>query len=388
MTRNASFQRLNVGRRTQFRCRAQAGRSKAGSAAQQVTNKCEPASLSPVIDRLGDAAGLLRPGEQMKIAQVAPLYEAVPPKLYGGTERIVSFLTEALVELGHQVTLFTSADARTRAELVSVRDQAIRLDPARFKSDLAAHLSLMDELRSRQDSFDLIHFHTELIHFPFFEAMAARTVTTLHGRLDLKGVGDVYRRWPEYPLVSISDAQRRPLPGVRWTQTVHHGVDSRLYTPVDRPRADYLAFLGRISPEKRVDRAIEGARKAALPLRIAAKIEPLDEHYYERVKPMLEQPGVEYVGEIDDDRKSEFLGNAAALLFPIDWPEPFGLVMIEAMACGTPVIAWNKGSVPEVIDDSMSGFVVEGIEQAVEALKKVPTHLSRWRCRRTFEQRF
>jgi glycosyltransferase involved in cell wall biosynthesis len=323
----------------------------------------------------------------MKIAQVAPLYEAVPPKLYGGTERIVSFLTEALIELGHEVTLFSSADARTRAELVTVRDQAIRLDPARFKSDLAAHLSMMDEVRKREDSFDLIHFHTELIHFPFFESNAARTVTTLHGRLDLTDLGEAYRRWPQYPLVSISDAQRRPLPGVRWAQTVHHGVDSRLFTPVERPSADYLAFLGRISPEKRVDRAIDVARKAGLPLRIAAKIEPLDEHYYERVKPMLEQPGVEFVGEIGDEDKSEFLGNAAALLFPIDWPEPFGLVMIEAMACGAPVIAWNNGSVPEVIDDGITGFIVGSVEEAVKAIARA-AHLPRQKIRDVFEERF
>ena len=323
----------------------------------------------------------------MKIAQVAPLYEAVPPKLYGGTERIVSFLTEALVELGHEVTLFTSGDARSRAEIVAVRDQAIRLDPARFKSDLAAHLSMMSELRKRQDSFDLIHFHTELIHFPFFEAIASRTVTTLHGRLDLKDLPEVYRRWPQYPLVSISDSQRRPLSGVQWAQTVHHGVESRLFTPVEKPRADYLAFLGRISPEKRVDRAIEVARKAGLPLRIAAKIEPLDEHYYERVKPTLEQPGVEFVGEIGDEEKSEFLGNAAALLFPIDWPEPFGLVMIEAMACGTPVIAWNNGSVPEVIDDGITGFIVTSVDEAVRDIARA-AHLPRQKIRNVFEERF
>ena len=323
----------------------------------------------------------------MKIAQVAPLYEAVPPKLYGGTERIVSFLTEALVDLGHEVSLFSSGDAKTRAELVPVRDQAIRLDPARFKSDLAAHLSMMSEVRKRQDSFDLIHFHTELIHFPFFEGVASRTVTTLHGRLDLKDLGEAYARWPQYPLVSISDAQRRPLTGIRWAQTVHHGVDSRIFAPVEEPRADYLAFLGRISPEKRVDRAIEVARKAGLPLRIAAKIEPLDEHYYERVKPMLEQDGVEFVGEIGDDQKSEFLGNAAALLFPIDWPEPFGLVMIEAMACGTPVIAWNNGSVPEVIDDGITGFIVTSVEEAVRDIGRA-THLPRQKIRNVFEERF
>ncbi|MBV8848564.1 MAG: glycosyltransferase family 4 protein [Methylobacteriaceae bacterium] len=323
----------------------------------------------------------------MKIAQVAPLYEAVPPKLYGGTERIVSFLTEALVDLGHDVTLFSSADAKTRAELVAVRDQAIRLDPTPFKSDLAAHLSQMSELRRRQDDFDLIHFHTELIHLPFFEDIASRTVTTLHGRLDLKDLGEVYRHWPQYPLVSISDSQRRPLPGVSWAQTVHHGVDSRLFKLVENPRGDYLAFLGRISPEKRVDRAIEVAQKVGLPLRIAAKIEPLEEQYYEQVKPMLEQPGVDYVGEIGDDQKSEFLGNAAALLFPIDWPEPFGLVMIEAMACGTPVIAWNNGSVPEVIDDGITGFIVAGVDEAVKDVARA-AHLPRQKIRNIFEERF
>src|SRR5947209_16805492 len=323
----------------------------------------------------------------MKIAQVAPLYEAVPPKLYGGTERIVSFLTEALVELGHEVTLFTSGDARSRAEVVAVRDQAIRLDPARFKSDLAAHLSMMSELRRRQDAFDLIHFHTELVHLPFFETIAARTVTTLHGRLDLTDLAEAYRRWPQYPLVSISDSQRRPLPGVRWAQTVHHGVESRLFAPVEKPTRDYVAFLGRISPEKRVDRAIEVARKVGLPLRIAAKIEPLDEHYYDKVKPMLEEPGVEFIGEIGDDRKSEFLGNAAALLFPIDWPEPFGLVMIEAMACGTPVIAWNNGSVPEVIDDGITGFIVTNVDEAVKSVARAE-HLPRAKIRDVFEERF
>jgi glycosyltransferase involved in cell wall biosynthesis len=329
----------------------------------------------------------LADGEQMKIAQVAPLYEAVPPKLYGGTERIVSFLTEALVELGHQVTLFTTADAKSRAEVVAVRDQAIRLDPAPLKSDVAAHLLMMSEVRKRKDSFDLIHFHTDLIHLPFFESIASRTVTTLHGRLDIKDLAEAYRHWPQYPLVSISDAQRRPFTGVRWAQTVHHGVDSRLFAPVDNPKGDYLAFLGRISPEKRVDRAVEIARHLGMPLRIAAKIEILDEHYYERIKPMLDQPGVEFVGEINDDQKSDFLGNAAALLFPIDWPEPFGLVMIEAMACGTPVIAWNHGSVPEVVDDGITGFIVTSVDEAVRGIERA-RHLPRKKIRAVFEERF
>ncbi len=323
----------------------------------------------------------------MKIAQVAPLYEAVPPKLYGGTERIVSFLTEALVELGHEVTLFTSADARTSAELVAVRDQAIRLDPAPLKSDVAAHLAMMSEVRKRASTFDLIHFHTDLIHFPFFENIAARTVTTLHGRLDIKDLASAYRRWPQYPLVSISDAQRRPLAGIPFAQTVHHGIDSRRLAPTDQPRGDYLAFLGRISPEKRVDRAVEIARASGMKLRIAAKIETLDQHHYEKIKHMLDEPFVEYVGEIGDDNKCDFLGHAAALLFPIDWPEPFGLVMIEAMACGTPVIAWDNGSVPEVVDDGITGFIVTSLDEAVKSVKRAPT-LPRDKIRAVFEERF
>jgi glycosyltransferase involved in cell wall biosynthesis len=323
----------------------------------------------------------------MKIAQVAPLYEAVPPKLYGGTERIVSCLTEALVDLGHAVTLFTSGDAKSRADVVSVRDQAIRLDRAPLKSDVAAHLTMMSEVRKRMNAFDLIHFHTDLIHLPFFESIAGRTVTTLHGRLDIKDLAEAYRRWSQYPLVSISDSQRRPLPDVRWAQTVHHGVDGRLFAPPQNARGDYLAFLGRISPEKRVDRAVEIAKAAGMPLRIAAKIETLDEHYYEKVKPMLDDPGVEFVGEIGDDQKSDFLGNAAALLFPIDWPEPFGLVMIEAMACGTPVIAWNNGSVPEVIDDGITGFIIASIEEAVDGVARA-AHLPRDKIRDVFEERF
>ena len=323
----------------------------------------------------------------MKIAQVSPLYEAVPPKLYGGTERIVSCLTEALVELGHKVTLFTSADARTKAELVAVRDQAIRLDPAPVKSDLAAHLAMMSEVRKRAKDFDLIHFHTDLVHFPFFENMASRTVTTLHGRLDIKDLAGAYRRWPEYPLVSISDAQRRPLAGVPFVQTVHHGIDSRQFAPMRNPNGDYLAFLGRISPEKRVDRAVEIARASGMKLKIAAKIEVLDQHYYEKIKHMLDEPFVEYVGEIGDDKKCDFLGHAAALLFPIDWPEPFGLVMIEAMACGTPVIAWDNGSVPEVVDDGITGFIVTSVEEALRRVARAPT-LPREKIRAVFEERF
>ncbi len=323
----------------------------------------------------------------MRIAQIAPLYEAVPPRLYGGTERIVAHLTDALVELGHDVTLFSSADARTRARLVEVRDQAIRLDPAQLKSDLAAHLAMLDEVRARADSFDVLHFHVDLLHFPFFEGIAERTLTTLHGRLDLKDLPAVYRRWPQFPLVSISDAQRRPLRDANWLGTVPHGMPPALYPFSPWPQR-YLAFLGRISPEKRPDRAIRIARRAGLELRIAAKVDPADRAYFhEVVEPMLRDPLVRYVGEISDADKPAFLGGARALLFPIDWPEPFGLVMIEAMACGTPVIAWDCGAVPEVIEDGVTGRIVASEDEAVRAIGEA-ARLDRRRIRHEFERRF
>ncbi|WP_225771532.1 glycosyltransferase family 4 protein [Inquilinus sp. Marseille-Q2685] len=324
----------------------------------------------------------------MKIAQIAPLYEAVPPKLYGGTERIVAHLSDALVDLGHDVTLFSSADAHSRATLVPMRDQAFRLDPSPLKSDYAAHLSMLHEVRRRADEFDILHFHVDLIHFPLFEAIAPRTVTTLHGRLDLKDLPEVYRRWPDYPLVSISDSQRLPLAGANWAATVHHGLAEDLFQPTIAPRDGYLAFLGRISPEKRPDRAIEIARRSGRRLRIAAKVDAADQIYFkETIEPLLSDPLVEFIGEIGDGAKAEFLGNAAGLVFPIDWPEPFGLVMIEAMACGTPVIAWNCGSVPEVIDHGVSGFIVRSMEEAVEAVERLP-ELDRGEIRRSFERRF
>ncbi len=325
----------------------------------------------------------------MRIAQIAPLYEAVPPRLYGGTERIVAHLSDALVELGHDVTLFAAADARTHATLVPVRDQAIRLDPEPLKSDLAAHLSMLDEVRRRADEFDLLHFHVDLLHFPLFNDRAARTLTTLHGRLDLKDLAETYHRWPHYPLVSISDHQRRPLRFANWAGTVYHGLDERLYPFSPGPRDDgYLAFLGRISPEKRPDRAIAIARDAGLPLKIAAKVDRVDQEYFDTtIAPLLEHPLVEFIGEIGDREKPDFLGGARALLFPIDWPEPFGLVMIEAMACGTPVIAWNCGSVPEVVDDGVTGRVVDSHEAAVAAVTEVAA-LDRRAIRATFERRF
>lgn len=324
----------------------------------------------------------------MKIAQVTPLYEAVPPKLYGGTERVVAHLTDALVDLGHEVTLFAAADAETRAKLVPVRDQAIRLDPTPLKSDLAAHMAMLAEVQKRADEFDIIHFHTDIVHFPFFERLADKTITTLHGRLDLKDLPGVYRRWPEFGLVSISDDQRRPLPGANWKATVHHGMPAELYAFAPRSEG-YLAFLGRISPEKRPDRAIEIAARLGKPLKIAAKVDAADKGYWEStIRPMIQaHPNVEFVGEIGDHQKSAFLGGAEALLFPIHWPEPFGLVMIEAMACGTPVVAFRCGSVPEIVEDGETGFVVDTLEQAVAAAGRAHL-LDREAIRAHFELRF
>lgn len=324
----------------------------------------------------------------MKIAQIAPLYESVPPKLYGGTERVVYHLTEALVAQGHDVTLYASGETHTSARLVAGRPQSIRLDPARLKSDLASHLSMLHQLRLDAHAYDVIHFHIDLLHFPFFENVADRTLTTLHGRLDMADLAPAYARWPQYPLASISDHQRLALPSAHWAATVHHGIDSTAYAFSAHPSGGYLAFLGRISPEKRVDRAIAIACEAGLPLKIAAKVDAADQAYFEEViQPLLNHPLVEFIGEIGDAEKSDFLGRARALLFPIDWPEPFGLAMIEAMACGTPVIAWNCGSVPEVIEPGRSGFIVDSLPQAVEAVRQLPK-LDRRRVRRAFEERF
>jgi len=323
----------------------------------------------------------------MKIAQIAPLYESVPPKLYGGTERVVANLSDALLDLGHEVTLFASADASTRAKLVPVRDQAIRLDPAPLKSDLAAHMAMLSEVRRQRDRFDVLHFHVDMIHFPFFEDMAARTLTTVHGRLDLKDLPEVYRRWAKFPLVSISNSQRTDLPFAHWVGTVHHGMPEQMFDFSRSPRG-YLAFLGRISPEKGPDRAIAIAKRLGMPLRIAAKVDAADARYFsERIEPLLDHPLIEFIGEIGDGQKSEFLGGAEALLFPIEWPEPFGLVMIEAMACGTPVVAYDCGSAPEVIEPGLTGFLVRDEQEAADAVAPA-RQLDRREIRRRFERRF
>jgi glycosyltransferase involved in cell wall biosynthesis len=324
----------------------------------------------------------------MKIAQIAPLAESVPPKLYGGTERIVSYLTEELVALGHDVTLFASGDSRTAARLVPGCEVALRLNP-KVKDPLPYHVAMIDEVRRRAHEFDVLHFHCDFLHAPVVRDFADRTVTTLHGRLDLPDLPAFYSAFPELPLISISDDQRRPLPRANYVATVHHGLPSKLLPFSPWPKGGYLAFLGRISPEKRPDRAIEIAARAGRRLRIAAKIDAADKAYWdETIEPLVrDHPNVEFIGEIDERRKVSFLGEADALLFPIDWPEPFGLVMIEAMACGTPVIAFDQGSVPEVVDDGVTGFVVRSVEEAAEAVQAIG-ELDRRRIRSVFEDRF
>jgi glycosyltransferase involved in cell wall biosynthesis len=325
----------------------------------------------------------------MRIAQIAPLAESCPPKLYGGTERIVSFLTEELVRQGHDVTLFASGDSRTKAKLVRCSDMALRLNPS-VSDHTPYHLLMLDTVRELADDFDVLHFHIDLLHFPLIREIADCTVTTLHGRLDLPDLQPFYAAFPQIPLVSISRAQRAPLARpINWVGNVYHGLPPDLLPFTANPQGDYLAFLGRISPEKRPDRAIQIAARAGMKLKIAAKIDRADQAYWDNaIAPMIAaHPGVEYVGEITEAQKADFLGNARALLFPIDWPEPFGLVMIEAMACGTPVVAFRCGSVPEVVDAGRSGFVVRSVEDAVEAVGKVDT-LDRRKVRDIFEKRF
>jgi glycosyltransferase involved in cell wall biosynthesis len=323
----------------------------------------------------------------MRIAQIAPLMESVPPRLYGGTERVVSYLSEELVRQGHEVTLFASGDSMTSARLMACTDQAIRLNPA-VQDHIPHYMIMLDKLRRGAHLFDVMHFHIDALHFPLFRDLAARTITTLHGRQDLPDLLALYRAFPEMPLVSISDAQRGPIAGANFARTIHHGLPVDLLTPNYQPRGGYLAFLGRISCEKRPDRAIAIASALGLPLKIAAKVDKADEAYFrEVIAPLLDRPGVEFVGEINDRDKTRFLGNALALLFPIDWPEPFGLVMIEAMACATPVLGFRCGSVPEIIDDHVTGRVVATLDEAIAALPQV-IRLDRRAVRRRFLERF
>ncbi len=324
----------------------------------------------------------------LRIAQVAPLAESVPPKAYGGTERIVSYLTEELVAMGHDVTLFASRDSTTSARLVACVDEALRLKPT-VRDHLPYQLLLVDTIDLWSSRFDIIHFHTDLIHLPFLKHWTTPALTTLHGRLDLPDLEPLYRAFDTAPLVSISDDQRRPMPPVNWLGTVHHGLPPDLLPYVANPSGGYLAFLGRISPEKRPDRAIEIARYAGLPLKIAAKIDRVDQAYWtEVIEPMVKaSPNVEFIGEINEQQKASFLGNALAMLFPIDWPEPFGLVMIEAMSCGTPTIAFNCGSVPEVIEHGRSGLIVASLEEAVKAVPRALA-MSRAEVRAAFVARF
>jgi glycosyltransferase involved in cell wall biosynthesis len=322
----------------------------------------------------------------MRIAQIAPLYESVPPRCYGGTERVVSYLTEELVRQGHEVTLFASGDSVTTARLVTRCRRSLRLD-TQCIDQLAHHILMLELVLQNSGRFDLIHWHVDYLHFPLSRRQSTPHVTTLHGRLDLPDLVPLYQEFKEVPVISISHAQRQPLPWINWQGTVYHGLPEDLYRFRETP-GTYLAFLGRISPEKRVDRAIEIAKGIGMEIKIAAKIDAIDRAYFEHtVAPLLEDPLVDYVGEIGDSEKDEFLGNAYALLFPIDWPEPFGLVVIEAMACGTPVIAWNRGSVPEVIDHGVTGYIVDSEEEALAAVGNIE-RIDRRTVRAVFERRF
>ncbi|HYI47556.1 MAG TPA: glycosyltransferase family 4 protein [Allosphingosinicella sp.] len=321
----------------------------------------------------------------MRIAQIAPLAEAVPPELYGGTERVVSWLTEALIEQGHEVTLFASADSRTSGRLIPCAPHSLRL--AGINNHVASHLAMLDQALRMADEFDLMHFHIDALHFPVFRHLAYKCLTTLHGRQDLADYWPAYQTFPEMKLVAVSDEQRVPVPDANFVGTVHHGTPPDLI-PFEPEGGDYLVFIGRISPEKRPDRAIEIARMSQRKLRIAAKVDPYDRVYFrEQIKPLLASPWVEFLGEIDDTQKPRFFGEACALLFPIDWPEPFGLSIIEAMSAGTPTISWRQGAAPEILEDGRNGFLVESIDEAVAAVE-ASAALPRQGVRAAFERRF
>lgn len=337
----------------------------------------------------------------MNIAQVAPLYESVPPRLYGGTERVVSYLTEELVRQGHNVTLYASGDSHTSARLRPVCDRALRLQSSQnadgskangsahggaVTDPLAWHMLLTEIVMQEADQFDVVHFHLDYLPFSLLRRSNIPALTTIHSRLDIPSLYPLFDEFRDMSLISISDAQRLPMPWASWLGTIHHGLPATLFTPCYEPQ-DYVAFLGRISPEKRVDLAVEIARRAEMRLRVAAKVDPSNRDYFDTVRPLLRDRHVEFLGEIGEHDKGEFLGRARALVFPIDWPEPFGLVMIEALACGTPVIAFRRGSVEEIVEDGVTGFIVDSLEQAVEAAGRVAS-LDRRACRRAFEQRF
>lgn len=322
----------------------------------------------------------------MKIAQVSPLFESVPPKAYGGTERVISYLTEELVRQGHEVTLFATGDSVTRARLVPAVSESIRQHMMQ-QTGIAYHTIQMDLVRELAHTFDIIHFHTDFLHFPLAKALRTPHITTLHGRLDMQALAPLYKHFDRVPLVSVSNHQRTPLPWVNWCDTVYHGLPSDLYS-FHASAGGYFAFIGRMSQEKRVDRAIDIAKQCGIPLYIGAKIDEADQAYFnEYVKPLLRHPLVKYLGEVSEREKRELLEHASALLFPIDWPEPFGLVMIEALSCGTPVIAYRHGSVPEIMDDGVTGFVVTSQEDAVRAARNISA-IDRRSCRTAFERRF
>jgi glycosyltransferase involved in cell wall biosynthesis len=326
----------------------------------------------------------------MRIAQIAPLFETVPPRRYGGTERVVSWVTEALVAKGHEVTLFASGDSHTRAKLVPVVPQARRFVP-NFETNAAPYARMLELVARQAREFDVLHFHIDFHPFPLFSRLGVPFLTTLHGRMDQEWTQSIYGLFPNANLVSISDSQRRPVPNLHWAGTVHHGMPADLLRPVAgslHRTGDYLAFLGRISPEKGIETAIRIAARAGLVLKVAAKVGAEDQEYYDKVvSPLLAGGSVEFIGEIDDSQKPAFLSGARALLFPIAWPEPFGLVMIEAMACGCPVIAFPQGSVPEVIEDGLTGFIVADEDSALDALARIGT-LDRAAIRARFEQRW